>query len=93
LEEVVKMSYDEDDMTAPSDWLDENFGDEITEENQSLEEMMHTSQCNCGGELEDFHDDSPDKIYNCEQCSEEYKYCGSCSHYYLANNWICPNDH
>jgi|SaaInlV_130m_DNA_2_1039683.scaffolds.fasta_scaffold99979_1 hypothetical protein len=93
VEDILMNFHEDDDMTAPDDWLEENFGDDIRYEQQSLEEMQLISKCECGGDLEDNHDGSPDKVYNCEKCGEEYKYCGSCSHYYLAINWICPNDH
>ena len=69
------MSYDEDeedDMTAPSDWLDENFGDEITEENQSLEEIYSTDVDNSFSEIYKHHTNGTCEESNliCKDCDQ-----------------------
>ena len=82
--------YEDDNCTAPDDWLEENFGDEIRSEEESLEELLEDTECQCGGDIEDYPTDG---TYNCEMCGKEHNYCSSCNHYYSAEKWNCPNDH
>ena len=77
--------------------IDEYAEESMNDPNQSTQDMMKESErkCECGGEIGQLEDDTADEIVLCSSCEREYKYCGSCTFFYLAKNENekCPNDH